>query len=95
MFHSTFANRMRAAEKTKPGDDRLSPAGRRVVELALREALSLGSGQIEPEHLLLAIIRHGEGPAAAYLREHKYLTASALTTFARGFSAGEKGVVRG
>lgn len=92
-FGEGISNAMRASVNAKPGEDRLTPAGRKVVEVARREALSLGKSQVEPEHLLLAIIRHGEGPAAAYLREQR-VNATALTTFMRGFDAGQKAVVR-
>lgn len=40
-----------------------------VVRLALREALQLGHNTIEPHHLLLALIRHGDGIAADTLME--------------------------
>jgi len=38
-----------------------------VLELALREALSLGSNDIGTEHILLALVRENDGAAARIL----------------------------
>ena len=43
---------------------------RAVLELALREALQLGHNYIGTEHLLLGLVREGEGLAAGILREY-------------------------
>ena len=45
------------------------PRAKKVMELALREALQLGHSYIGTEHLLLAILREGQGVAAAVLAE--------------------------
>ena len=45
------------------------PRMKKVIELSLREALSLGHNYIGTEHLLLAIIREGQGVAARILSE--------------------------
>jgi ATP-dependent Clp protease ATP-binding subunit ClpC len=37
--------------------ERWTPESRKVAELALREALSLGHNYVGPEHILLALIR--------------------------------------
>jgi ATP-dependent Clp protease ATP-binding subunit ClpA len=53
-----------------PGDRMLtghiafSPRSKKVLELALREALRLGHGSVTTEHLLLGLIREGQGLAA-------------------------------
>jgi ATP-dependent Clp protease ATP-binding subunit ClpA len=44
-----------------------TPRAKKVLELALREALSLGHNYIGSEHLLLALAREGEGVAARIL----------------------------
>ncbi|MDG4823234.1 ATP-dependent Clp protease ATP-binding subunit [Asanoa sp. WMMD1127] len=44
-----------------------TPRARRVLELALREALQLGHGHIGPEHLLLGLVRDGGGVGAQVL----------------------------
>jgi len=40
---------------------------KKVLELSLREALQLGDSDIDTEHLLLGIVREGEGVAAQVL----------------------------
>src|SRR5882762_7129121 len=44
-----------------------TPRAKKVLELSLREALQLGHNYIDTEHLLLALIREGEGVAAQVL----------------------------
>lgn len=43
--------------------------GKRVLELALREALSLGHNYIGTEHILLALAREGEGAGTRVLHD--------------------------
>src|SRR6202050_3684069 len=43
------------------------PRAKRVLELALREALSLGHNHIGTEHILLGLVRENEGVAARLL----------------------------
>lgn len=50
-------------------NDRLSARAQKVFELALREALQLGCNYIGTEHILLALIREGEGVAAKVLTD--------------------------
>jgi ATP-dependent Clp protease ATP-binding subunit ClpC len=45
----------------------LTPRTKKVLDLALHEALDLGKGFVGTEHLLLGIIREGEGVAAQIL----------------------------
>src|SRR6201998_2226430 len=44
-----------------------TPRAKKVVELALREALSLGHNYIGTEHILLGLVRENEGVAARIL----------------------------
>ncbi len=44
-----------------------TPRAKKVLELALREALSLGHNYIGPEHILLGLVRENEGVAARIL----------------------------
>jgi ATP-dependent Clp protease ATP-binding subunit ClpC len=44
-----------------------TPRAKKVLELALREALQLGHNYIGTEHLLLGLVREGEGVAAQVL----------------------------
>jgi hypothetical protein len=54
---------------TPPGQIPFTPRTKKILELALREALALRHDYIGTEHLLLAIVTEGEGVAARLLRE--------------------------
>ena len=54
-------------EKTSAGETGLTPRARRVIELAIDEARYLGHNYIGTEHLLLGLLREGEGIAAGVL----------------------------
>jgi ATP-dependent Clp protease ATP-binding subunit ClpC len=45
----------------------LTPRAKRVLELSLRESLQMGHNYIGSEHILLGLIREGEGVAAQVL----------------------------
>ena len=47
----------------------MSPRARKVLELSLRETLRLGSREIQAAHLLLGLIREGQGLGAQVLTE--------------------------
>ncbi len=49
------------------GSPPFTPRAKKVLELALREALQLGHSYIGTEHLLLGIVSEGQGVAAAVL----------------------------
>jgi ATP-dependent Clp protease ATP-binding subunit ClpA len=49
------------------GEVGLTPRGRRTIELAIDEARRLGHNYIGTEHLLLGLVREGEGIAAGVL----------------------------
>jgi ATP-dependent Clp protease ATP-binding subunit ClpC len=58
----------RGEHELKPGDHvRFTPRAKKVLELSLREALQLGHNYIGTEHILLGLIREGEGVAAQVL----------------------------
>jgi ATP-dependent Clp protease ATP-binding subunit ClpA len=44
-----------------------TPRSKKVLELALRESLQLGHGHVGTEHILLGLIREGDGVAAQVL----------------------------
>jgi ATP-dependent Clp protease ATP-binding subunit ClpA len=46
-----------------------SPGGKKVLELALREALASGARGISEGHVLLGLLREGQGLAATVLRD--------------------------
>jgi ATP-dependent Clp protease ATP-binding subunit ClpC len=56
-----------AGEETPTGQIPFTPRAKKVLELALREALSLGHNYIGTEHILLGLIREDEGVAARIL----------------------------
>src|SRR5258705_6690339 len=54
-------------ERAPSGHIPFTPRAKKVLELALREALQLGHNYIGTEHILLGLIREGEGVAAQVL----------------------------
>ncbi len=54
-------------ERTVRGDIGLTPRAKKVIELAVDEARRLGHNYIGTEHLLLGLLREGEGVAAGVL----------------------------
>ena len=54
---------------SQPSRSRLTERGRKVLELSLREALRLHHDYIGTEHLLLALIREGDGLAMRIVTE--------------------------
>jgi ATP-dependent Clp protease ATP-binding subunit ClpC len=50
-----------------------TPRAKKTLELSLREALSIKHNYIGTEHILLGLIREGEGVAAQILRDHRDL----------------------
>ena len=74
-----------------------TPRAKKVLELALREALQLGHNYIGTEHILLGLIREGEGVAAQVLGQAEAglqkIRQTVLTELAG--SGGEGGRVKG
>jgi ATP-dependent Clp protease ATP-binding subunit ClpA len=56
-------------ETAPPGRPLFTPRAKKVVELSLRESLQLGHNYIGTEHLLLGLIREGQGVAAQVLQK--------------------------
>jgi ATP-dependent Clp protease ATP-binding subunit ClpA len=57
--------------KNKPsGHIPFTPRAKKTLELSLREALSIKHNYIGTEHILLGLMREGEGVAAQILRDH-------------------------
>jgi ATP-dependent Clp protease ATP-binding subunit ClpC len=54
-------------DEVTTGQIPFTPRAKKVLELALREALSLGHNYIGTEHLLLGLVRENEGVAARIL----------------------------
>ena len=57
------------ANNLQGGHIPFTPRAKKVLELSLREALQLGHNYIGTEHILLGLIREGEGVAAQVLKK--------------------------
>jgi ATP-dependent Clp protease ATP-binding subunit ClpA len=66
-----------------------TPRAKKVLELALREALKLKNNYIGTEHILLALVREGEGVAAQILAGRLKDIESVRTTVATLLLGGE------
>ena len=58
---------MGVAGTAPSGSPPFTPRAKKVLELSLREALQLGHSYIGTEHMLLGLVREGEGVAATVL----------------------------
>ena len=58
-----------SGEETPSGQIPFTPRAKQVLELALREALSLGQNYIGPEHILLALGRENESVGTRIMRD--------------------------
>jgi ATP-dependent Clp protease ATP-binding subunit ClpC len=56
-------------EQIATGQIPFTPRGKKVLEMSMREALSLGHKYIGTEHILLGLVRVGEGVGAQILRD--------------------------
>jgi ATP-dependent Clp protease ATP-binding subunit ClpC len=54
-------------DEVATGQIPFTPRAKKVLELSLREAISLGHGYIGTEHVLLGLLREGEGVAVRIL----------------------------
>src|SRR6202158_1572591 len=54
---------------TPSGSPPFTPRAKKVLELSLREALQLGHSYIGTEHMLLGLVREGDGVAAQVLSD--------------------------
>jgi len=54
-------------QQAPPGHIPFTPRAKKVLELSLREALQLGHDYVGTEHILLGLIREGDGVAAQVL----------------------------
>ena len=56
-------------DAVETGQIPFTPRAKKVLELALREALSIGHNYIGTEHLLLGLVREGGGVAVTILED--------------------------
>jgi ATP-dependent Clp protease ATP-binding subunit ClpA len=68
-----------------------TPRAKKVLELGLREAAALHHGYIGTEHLLLGLVREGQGAAAKILVEHAGDLATVRSAVLALAPAGEPG----
>jgi hypothetical protein len=61
------ADTLGTAGSAPPGSPPFTPRAKKVFELSLREALQLGHSFIGTEHILLGLLREGDGVAAQVL----------------------------
>ena len=66
-----------------PGHIPFSPRAKKTLELSLREAIRLKHNFIAPEHILLGILREGQGLACRILADAQVDTAALRTDLAR------------
>jgi len=64
-----------AGKKTPRGHIPFTPRAKKTLELSLREALQLHHSYIGTEHILLGLLREGDGVAAQVMRNHADLLA--------------------
>jgi ATP-dependent Clp protease ATP-binding subunit ClpC len=67
MVRTAFELIIGKGSKAVLGEVGLTPRAKRVIELAMEEARALGHGYIGTEHLLLGLVREGDGIAAGVL----------------------------
>lgn len=68
------------AGKSEPtGHIPFTPRAKKTLELALREALQLRHHDIDTEHILLGVLREGEGVGAQLLKKHASLLTIRMT----------------
>jgi len=60
-IRSALESTIERSEKTGSGEIGLTPSAKKVIELAIDEARQLGHNYIGTEHLLLGVLRGGEG----------------------------------
>jgi RNA polymerase sigma factor (sigma-70 family) len=68
-LRTEIEQRGEAGQEVVEGDVTLTPRGKRVVDLAYAEAVALRNNYVGCEHLLLGLLREGEGLAATVLAE--------------------------
>jgi ATP-dependent Clp protease ATP-binding subunit ClpC len=59
-----------SGEEVGAGQIPFTPRSKKVLELALREALLLDHDHVGPEHILLGLVRENDGVAMQILRSH-------------------------
>lgn len=74
-------------QQTPRGHIPFTPRAKKILELALREALTMGSEVIDTEHLLLGLIDEGDGVGAQILQQRGATAQAVREAVARLISA--------
>jgi len=76
-------------------DERLSlpftPRAKRVLERALRESIRIGTGSIQPEHLLLGVVKDDGGKARRFLADARINTTELIAAIESTLPPARKG----
>ena len=81
-----------SGEEVTSGQIPFTPRAKKVLELALREALSLGHNYIGTEHILLGLVRENEGVAARILLDFDADSEKIRNEVIRALSAARSGI---
>lgn len=74
-------------QQTPRGHIPFTPRAKKILELSLREALTMGSEVIDTEHLLLGLIDEGDGVGAQILQQRGATAQAVREAVARLISA--------
>ena len=96
-FRATVLESLKASEEPGPDEGRTpySSGAKKAMELALREALSLGHNYIGADHILLAILRSADGPLATTIGTTDLAYGNAREFLRTHVPAGQGGWKRG
>jgi len=83
---------MGQGQQVPSGHIPFSPRAKRVRELSLREALQMNHNYIGTEHILLGLVREGEGGAAAGSPRRSWSVHKNRSTSGTGFRSNSGGV---
>ena len=85
-------------QRAPAGHIPFTPRAKKVLELSLREALQLGHNYIGTEHILLGLVREGEGVAAQVLEKSGATmdrVREAVIALLSGYSTGQAAAAGG
>jgi ATP-dependent Clp protease ATP-binding subunit ClpA len=91
VVHLKVKERAGLSDGPSPGAPPFTPRAKKVLELALREALQFGHTYIGTEHILLGLLREGEGVADHILRDLR-IELSHVRERAVGLMSGQSAV---
>jgi len=87
VVHARVAEMTELATSSNSGSPPFTPRAKKVMEMSLREALQLGHSYIGTEHLLLGIVRQGNGTALRVLGDLGVDTSDIQTQVVRLMSS--------